>query len=156
MPFKHGSAQKKQSRYPFIDTIQIRDVAQPGSALRWGWRGRRFKSSRPDHFWKVCRVVCGPFLLLGLFILIDEQSFKKPPIYFRKKPVVQIILKRALDFERMFLFSQKACSPNNTQKSSRFWKDVNCLIFFNIPAWWLLALYQWFLSVKCLFLLGVS
>ena len=27
-----------------------RDVAQPGSALAWGARGRWFKSSRPDHF----------------------------------------------------------------------------------------------------------
>src|SRR5690242_5088641 len=26
-----------------------RDVAQPGSALAWGARGRRFKSARPDH-----------------------------------------------------------------------------------------------------------
>ena len=26
----------------------IRDVAQPGSALHWGCRGRRFKSCRPD------------------------------------------------------------------------------------------------------------
>jgi hypothetical protein len=25
-----------------------RDVAQPGSALPWGGRGRWFKSSRPD------------------------------------------------------------------------------------------------------------
>src|SRR5579872_4140726 len=28
-----------------------RDVAQPGSALAWGARGRRFKSGRPDQFW---------------------------------------------------------------------------------------------------------
>ena len=26
-----------------------RDVAQPGSALEWGSRGRRFKSSHPDQ-----------------------------------------------------------------------------------------------------------
>src|SRR5690349_7709375 len=26
-----------------------RDVAQPGSALAWGARGRRFKSGRPDQ-----------------------------------------------------------------------------------------------------------
>src|SRR6266852_6064821 len=26
-----------------------RDVAQPGSALAWGARGREFKSRRPDH-----------------------------------------------------------------------------------------------------------
>ena len=28
---------------------QIRDVAQPGSALAWGARGREFKSRRPDQ-----------------------------------------------------------------------------------------------------------
>ena len=28
----------------------VRGVAQPGSALAWGARGRWFKSSRPDHF----------------------------------------------------------------------------------------------------------
>jgi hypothetical protein len=27
-----------------------RDVAQPGSALAWGARGREFKSRRPDQF----------------------------------------------------------------------------------------------------------
>ena len=27
-----------------------RAVAQSGSALRWGCRGREFKSRRPDHF----------------------------------------------------------------------------------------------------------
>ena len=31
----------------------LRDVAQPGSALQWGCRGRRFESGRPDR-WKVC------------------------------------------------------------------------------------------------------
>ena len=29
-----------------------RDVAQPGSALHWGCRGRRFKSCRPDYLSK--------------------------------------------------------------------------------------------------------
>ena len=34
-----------------------RDVAQPGSALAWGARGRQFKSGRPDHDFSVeCRV----------------------------------------------------------------------------------------------------
>ena len=28
--------------------IMSRDVAQPGSALAWGARGREFKSRRPD------------------------------------------------------------------------------------------------------------
>jgi hypothetical protein len=29
---------------------KCRGVAQPGSALAWGARGRPFKSARPDHF----------------------------------------------------------------------------------------------------------
>ncbi len=32
-----------------------RSVAQPGSALVWGTRGRRFESCRSDHFKKVNR-----------------------------------------------------------------------------------------------------
>ena len=30
--------------------IFIRGVAQPGSVLAWGARGREFKSHRPDQF----------------------------------------------------------------------------------------------------------
>ena len=30
-------------------TIRYRDVAQLGSALPWGGRGRQFKSDRSDH-----------------------------------------------------------------------------------------------------------
>ncbi len=30
-------------------SIERRGVAQPGSALAWGARGRRFKSGRPDQ-----------------------------------------------------------------------------------------------------------
>lgn len=37
---------------PSIDLmhVQNRSVAQPGSALYWGCRGRGFKSRRSDHF----------------------------------------------------------------------------------------------------------
>ena len=33
---------------PQPHTIELRGVAQPGSAPEWGSGGRRFKSSRPD------------------------------------------------------------------------------------------------------------
>ena len=33
----------------FLNQKNCRDVAQLGSALAWGARGRRFKSSRPDQ-----------------------------------------------------------------------------------------------------------
>jgi hypothetical protein len=32
-----------------LDSVFHRDVAQPGSALAWGARGREFKSRRPDQ-----------------------------------------------------------------------------------------------------------
>lgn len=32
----------------FYSAFKQRDVAQPGSALDWGSRGRKFKSCRPD------------------------------------------------------------------------------------------------------------
>ena len=35
----------------YSSNTATRDVAQPGSAPRWGCGGRRFKSCRPDHFW---------------------------------------------------------------------------------------------------------
>ena len=33
----------------YNEDINSRDVAQFGSVLVWGTRGRRFKSSHPDH-----------------------------------------------------------------------------------------------------------
>jgi hypothetical protein len=40
---------------PYITFLPCRGVAQPGSALASGARGRRFESSRPDH--KVYEVI---------------------------------------------------------------------------------------------------
>jgi hypothetical protein len=39
-----------------------RSVAQPGSALVWGTRGRRFKSCRSDHFLSSTPAIAGPAL----------------------------------------------------------------------------------------------
>ncbi len=33
----------------YLRTFKIRDVAQPGSVLAWGARGRWFESSHPDN-----------------------------------------------------------------------------------------------------------
>ncbi len=39
--------------YRFANHLrEIRDVAQPGSVLVWGTRGRGFKSRHPDHLLK--------------------------------------------------------------------------------------------------------
>ena len=50
----HGRA-RRAARLEFRATLPVqsltgRGVAQPGSALDWGSRGRWFKSSRPDQF----------------------------------------------------------------------------------------------------------
>ncbi len=34
---------------PLLYSRACRGVAQPGSALAWGARGREFESRRPDH-----------------------------------------------------------------------------------------------------------
>ena len=41
----------------------VRGVAQPGSALAWGARGREFESRRPDHNSRKETFVASPFLL---------------------------------------------------------------------------------------------
>ena len=41
----------------------VRDVAQPGSALAWGARGRKFESCRPDL--KIKRL----YIKYGLFFI---------------------------------------------------------------------------------------
>ena len=35
--------------FKYFDAVMNRNVAQPGSALAWGARGRGFKSRRPDR-----------------------------------------------------------------------------------------------------------
>src|SRR5687768_8526781 len=54
-----------------------RDVAQPGSALAWGARGRRFESSRPDQFFRVRRhtsVLAGTRAPLGLLAISSWRA----------------------------------------------------------------------------------
>ena len=43
----------------------MRGVAQSGSALAWGASGRRFKSSRPDHFYTKRGTEGTPFLMIA-------------------------------------------------------------------------------------------
>ena len=51
-----GSDSRKLISFDFSGGLNIvgpsRSVAQPGSALAWGARGRRFESSRSDHFFQ--------------------------------------------------------------------------------------------------------
>lgn len=50
-----------------------RDVAQFGSALDWGSRGRRFESCPPDQ-----QMQRSAGFLAGLFILLRDNSCPKP------------------------------------------------------------------------------
>ncbi len=61
---------------------QSRGVAQPGSALAWGARGREFESHRPDHL----------LVTSALFpILLDHAlTFRKSLCYYIAGMVQQI------------------------------------------------------------------
>lgn len=39
---------KNENRFIFASLYLVREVAQPGSALGWGSRGRKFESCLPD------------------------------------------------------------------------------------------------------------
>ena len=49
-----------EGRGPFLCALsKVRAVAQTGSALAWGARGREFKSHRPDHLETAAKCVAG-------------------------------------------------------------------------------------------------
>jgi hypothetical protein len=62
-----GSWQLAICRLP----TEVRDVAQPGSALAWGARGRKFESCRPDYFYLIKK----PAPIAGFLIWIGCLSF---------------------------------------------------------------------------------
>ena len=53
-------------------TIRHRDVAQLGSALPWGGRGRQFKSDRSDHV-KYSLLIRSFLLQYKFFCLIYDK-----------------------------------------------------------------------------------
>ena len=55
-------------------TIRHRDVAQLGSALPWGGRGRQFKSDRSDHV--KYSLLIRSFLLSYKFFVLSMISAK--------------------------------------------------------------------------------
>ena len=65
---------------------EIRGVAQPGSALAWGARGREFESRRPDQYLKGLQLnAVSPFLISARkwnWALIKHAlvDFKEPPV----------------------------------------------------------------------------
>ncbi len=56
----------KNTQYSNVPSFHgiCRGVAQPGSALAWGVRCRRFKSSRPDHFFFIPAMESQPKILV--------------------------------------------------------------------------------------------
>jgi hypothetical protein len=53
----------------FLKFASFRDVAQPGSALAWGARGRKFESCRPDKT-REALTKSGLFCFARLFIFL--------------------------------------------------------------------------------------
>ena len=68
---------------PGFTGISVRGVAQPGSALGLGPRGRRFESSRPDHKYqqltaaniggRICWTQCDDIVALAAELVIHRQ-----------------------------------------------------------------------------------
>ena len=50
-----------------IITLRLRDVAQLGSALPWGGRGRQFKSDRSDQTLKMLQLLFEAFYLTMIY-----------------------------------------------------------------------------------------
>ena len=67
---------------PLLFGFLVRAVAQPGSALAWGARGREFESHRPDHFTDL-RVKLGRLCDVesGSVITRPALSHDMPPIF---------------------------------------------------------------------------
>ena len=58
----HGYFVGTKASCIFANDSSFRDVAQPGSALRSGRRGRRFKSCHPDFF-RLSKLLGGLFFV---------------------------------------------------------------------------------------------
>src|SRR5258706_3225112 len=69
-----------------------RDVAQPGSALAWGARGREFKSRRPDQLLTVCSgyIGNGSFRRHGQHLSLERvrDAFDAPGLVIEATEVV--------------------------------------------------------------------
>ena len=63
-------------------TPEGRGVAQPGSAHDWGSWGRRFKSSRPDHFPSQIQALCRSYsspTMTACTLRVSQRSKKRSP-----------------------------------------------------------------------------
>ena len=63
-------------KYLLSSEAIIRDVAQPGSALDWGSRGRWFKSSRPDYWTKLAPLLATVAFLIAPQGVVTPHRFK--------------------------------------------------------------------------------
>ena len=87
-----------QPRAVTLDSGFRRDVAQPGSALAWGARGREFKSRRPDQLTELfdsLKLSWGCRVLRAFFQ--DYGHFKQRPIGIFVGFPTEFVERRALE-----------------------------------------------------------
>ncbi|NOK60264.1 MAG: hypothetical protein GFH27_549281n343 [Chloroflexi bacterium AL-W] len=87
---RYSVDRSRNTGYNVRNDIQLRGVAQPGSAPEWGSGGRWFKSSRPDH---VLARAIWPVSFLGtiryspvLMIATTHSDPVTPPIVLPHPP----------------------------------------------------------------------
>jgi len=71
----------------FVNWGSVRGVAQPGSALAWGARGRKFKSCHPDEHKNGSQVSWGPFFLVHYYHPTINPQYTGIPIVMLKGKV---------------------------------------------------------------------
>src|SRR6185312_9426637 len=87
----------------------FRDVAQPGSALRSGRRGRWFESSHPDKKSNQNLSILVNFIDLQGFFLSNQIISKPIPSCFRL--VLQLLLFYLNQFVNNHLYKLVSCRP---------------------------------------------
>ena len=95
----------------YCKLVQSRGVAQPGSALAWGARGRMFESSRPDQYFinqflKISMAYIS-FFLFGILWLIFSGVYEPLTLSFGVVSVLIVtainsLLKMSGDSQRQF------------------------------------------------------
>ncbi len=89
------SALRYNSDLSYLGATRVRGVAQPGSVLAWGARGREFESRRPDQLLRGLQnknPACCRFLLLKIVVFL---------VYFMvfNRTGARSLTDRCIDFE---------------------------------------------------------
>ena len=96
-------------------------MAQPGSALAWGARGRPFKSARPDHVLLSLKNVYQSNRLVAIFPMIAFVSFRSHFVFRRKESkrrfwYLVLFLSRDTIYEKRDMFH--ACRSSSSSMRS--------------------------------------